>query len=216
MKKVVIIGGRGNGTVIASAIEDINKVKQQYDIVGFLNDGLAAGETLNDYPVLGPVTKEMCDTLQDCYFIYSLISVKKASERIEKLQALQLSDEQMISIIHPSAVIGSHVEIGKGVVIMPNVTVSPNAIIGDYVQIYANSVIGHDTTIEPYAFISNSSSIGSFITVKEGAHIGSNCTLRERITVGEYAVIGMGSVVLKDALPYTTNVGVPSKEVVQR
>lgn len=213
MKKIVIIGGRGNGTVIASAIEDMNKIEKQYEIVGFLNDGLQAGETLNDYPVLGPVTKEMCEQLKDCYFIYSLISVKKASERIDKLQALNLRDEQMISIIHPSAVVGSHVTLGKGVIIMPNVTVSPNATIGDFVQVYANSVVGHDTTVERYAFISNSSSIGSFIQIKEGAHIGSNCTLRERITIGEYAVIGMGSVVLKDVVPYTTNVGVPSKEV---
>ena len=38
MKKIIIIGGYGNGTVAASTIVDINKTKKQWEILGFLND----------------------------------------------------------------------------------------------------------------------------------------------------------------------------------
>jgi acetyltransferase EpsM len=213
MKEIIIIGGRGNGTVIASVIEDINKLQSTYKILGFLNDGEDIGTIINDYPVLGKVTKEECDKYPNAYFIYTLISVGKAEERVNKLNSLQIPDEKWINIYHPSAVISSHCKLGKGVILMPNVILSPNVTLGDYVQVYGNSIVGHDTTVKDYCFISNSSSIGSFIEVGEGVHIGSNSTIRERVKLGDYSLIGMGSIVLKDTEPFSKNVGVPAKKI---
>ncbi|WP_413364921.1 hypothetical protein [Lysinibacillus sp. 3P01SB] len=213
MKEIILLGGRGNGTVIASVIEDINKVKPTYKIIGFLNDNEEIGSYINDYPVLGKISKEECEKYPNAYFIYSLISVGKAPKRIEKLKALAIPSEKWINIYHPSVVIGSHCKIGKGVILMPNVIISPNASIGDFTQIYGNSIVGHDTKIGNYCFISNSSSIGSFIDAGEGVHIGSNSTIRERAKLGDYSLIGMGSIVLQDTEPYSKNVGVPSKNI---
>ena len=36
--KLIIIGGYGNGTVIAQIAEEINKVENKWEIIGFLND----------------------------------------------------------------------------------------------------------------------------------------------------------------------------------
>lgn len=213
MKKIVIIGGRGNGTVIASTIEDINKVSLSYKIVGFLNDGEKIGTLINGYPVLGPVSQELCNKYSDAFYIYALISVGKAEERVEKLKSLDIDDTKWINIIHPSVSIGSNCELGHGVILMPNVILSPNVKLGNFVQVYGNSIVGHDTLVEHYCFISNSSSIGSYITINEGAHIGSNCSIRERVIIGEWSLIGLGSVVLNDIEPFSKNVGVPSKRL---
>ena len=213
MKKIIIIGGRGNGTVIASLIEDINKVEPTYEIIGFLNDNFKTNEKINGYSVLGKINKITCYKYLDCLFVYALISTNKAEERIKMFEELEIPFENMVTLIHPSAVISDQATLGVGVIIMPNVTVSPNATVKEFTQIYANSVIGHDTEIEPFVFIANSSSIGSFIKIGEGAHIGSNATIRERVNIGKYSVIGMGSVVLNDIKSYTVNIGVPSKEL---
>ena len=37
-KKIIIIGGYGNGTVAQSTIEDMNLNTPQFEILGFLND----------------------------------------------------------------------------------------------------------------------------------------------------------------------------------
>lgn len=55
---IIIIGGEGNGTVIASTIEDIIRDHGAmrlggHHIKGFLNDSDHKGDNLNGYPVLG-------------------------------------------------------------------------------------------------------------------------------------------------------------------
>ena len=47
--------------------------------------------------------------------------------------------------------------------------------------------------------------------IKKGASIGANATIICGITVGVYALIGAGSVVNKNVLPYTLMVGNPAK-----
>ena len=53
-KKVIILGGEGNGGVIASAIVDMNrKGDHTFELAGYLNDFEENGTLLHDYPVLG-------------------------------------------------------------------------------------------------------------------------------------------------------------------
>ena len=66
--KIVIIGGRGNGTVIASTIEDWRKTGSDIECVGFLNDDEFE---INGYPVLGKIRNDDWKKLPEDYkFIY--------------------------------------------------------------------------------------------------------------------------------------------------
>ena len=47
--------------------------------------------------------------------------------------------------------------------------------------------------------------------VKRGASIGSNATIRSRVTIGEDAIVGAGSVVLKDVPPRAVVAGNPAR-----
>lgn len=212
-KKLIIIGGVGNGTVIASAIEDFIDENGGWEILGFLNDFEKKGTLINDYPVLDTVDNVKKYDRQDCYFVYALLSAKKAFERKEKLIKLEVKPKKFATFIHPTAVISRHSKLGVGNVIMPNVVVSPNVSIGNHVHVYANSVIGHDTTIEDFCFVANSASIGSKVFLREGVHIGSNSAIIESITIGEWALVGLGTVVVKNMPSYSKVVGNPARIV---
>ena len=56
LKKLIIIGGYGNGTVVQSTVEDINKIKPEWEILGFLND--REESPINGYPILGKLIME--------------------------------------------------------------------------------------------------------------------------------------------------------------
>jgi UDP-2-acetamido-3-amino-2,3-dideoxy-glucuronate N-acetyltransferase len=49
--------------------------------------------------------------------------------------------------------------------------------------------------------------------VKKGASIGVNATILPGLTIGEDAMIGAGSVVLKDVPPNTVWAGNPAKQI---
>jgi len=53
-KKVIILGGIGNGSVIANAIIDANKRGDNtWQVEGYINDRITIGEKIEDLPVLG-------------------------------------------------------------------------------------------------------------------------------------------------------------------
>ena len=207
--KVVIIGGRGNGTVIASTIEDCAKAGCDVECAGFLNDD----ETeINGYPVLGKIRNGYWKKLpEDHKFIYAMSNIKQAPERYELLCDLDIPTKRFATIIHPSAVVSDKAEIGNGVVLMPFTLISPNVVIGNHTQMYAQSFVGHDTKIGEMVFIANNASIGGRVDVMKGAHIGSNSSIIERAVLGEFSIVGLGTVVLKDVEKFEKVVGNPAK-----
>ena len=131
-KKVIIMGGVGTGTVIAAALEDVIEESGEWELLGFLNDNMKVGDELNGYPVLGTIDDAKRFNSEDCYFVFALITTKKAHERIQKLHGLGIPDEKFASFRHPTAVVPRNVKLGYGVVLMPGVIISPNAVIGKF------------------------------------------------------------------------------------
>ncbi|MGK7394143.1 MAG: acetyltransferase [Candidatus Cyclobacteriaceae bacterium M3_2C_046] len=214
MKKIIIIGGYGNGTVAASTIEDINGDKPAWEILGFLND--FETEPINGYPILGKIDPSSINQYlkyKDVLFLYTLISVKFNYNYLSKLTDLQIPQQKYARVIHPTAVVSKFANLGFGISIQPLVVVGPNVTINNHVQIFAQSLVGHNATLENYAYVANNACIGASVKLEEGAYLGTNCTTIENINIGKWSVVGMGSVVLKDVPEYTKVVGNPAREI---
>ena len=215
MRKIIIIGGKGNGTVLASTIEDLNKKKKTWKILGFLND--SNEKTLNSYPILGKISKNLINNYlkhKDIYFCWTLIAVNLKEKSADRLESLNIPANRFASIIHPTANISNKTKIGFGVSIHPFVNIGPNVVLGNHVQIFSNSIIGHDTKIRDYSYVANSSSIGAKIELKRGSFIGSNSSLIENIKIGKWSTVGLGSVVINSVDDKSVVAGNPAKKIV--
>ena len=214
MKKLIIIGGYGNGTVVQSTVEDVNQQKKRWNLIGFLNDNETG--SINGYPVLGKIDKETTDRfLEDpeVYFFYTLISVKMNHKFIGKLHDLKIPKERFATIIHPTAVISKFAEIGYGTSIQPLVSVGPNTKIGNHVQIYAQAMIGHGSKLNDYSYVATNAIVGADVQLMEGAYMGSNATTLEFVKLGKWSLTGIGAVVLKDVPDYAKMVGNPARQI---
>lgn len=214
MKKIIIFGGTGNGTVLSSLIEDINNEKKKWEIIGFIND--AEKNLIDDYPVLGKTSENTHIKYlkyKDVYFNWTFFSSKLKENSYKKLNYLNIPQKKFATIIHHKANVPKKTSLGFGVSIHAFVNISANVKIGNHVQIYSNSTVGHDTEVNDCAFISMSSSIGSFVKIKKGSFIGNNSSLREKVEIGEWSTVGMGSVVIKDVKTKTTVAGSPAKKI---
>jgi acetyltransferase EpsM len=212
LKKIIIIGGMGNGTVALSTIEDINKNVTEWEVLGFFNDFETS--EINGYPVIGKVDRESAAEYlsnKDVFFLYTLISSKLNHKFIHKLHEMDIPDERFATIIHPTAIISKFAKIGNGVSIQPFVSVGPNVTIGNHVQIYAQSLIGHNSTLDDYSYVANNASISAAVHLRSGAYLGINCSILENTIIGEWALVGMGSVVIKDVPDFNKVVGNPSR-----
>ena len=214
MKKIIIIGGIGNGTVALSTIIDINKVKETWEILGFFND--FEKNNINRYPVIGKIDKDSVEKYindKDVYFIYTMISTKFNYRFLHRLHDLEIPDNRFATIIHPTVVISEDAKIGYGVSIQPFVSVGPNVKIGNHVQIYAQSLIGHNSILDDYSYVANNACIGASVHLKEGAYLGTNCSTLENIVIGKWGLVGIGSVVIKDVPDFSKVVGNPCRVI---
>lgn len=141
--------------------------------------------------------------------------------------------------VHPSAVIGPHVRIGRDCIIHPGAVIYERTTIGDRVTIHANVVIGADPFYykkRPSGYdkmipggsvvIGDDVEIGALSTIDRGVsadtRIGKGTKMDNHVQVGHDTIIGehclicahvaiAGAVVMEDGVTLWGQVGIPSK-----
>jgi UDP-2-acetamido-3-amino-2,3-dideoxy-glucuronate N-acetyltransferase len=125
------------------------------------------------------------------------------------------------SHIMTGSVIGQNCNIGQNVVISPGVILGNNVKVQNNVSVYTGVVCEDEVFLGPSCVFTNVINPRSAISrknefrktlVKKGASIGANATIICGCTIGEYAMIGAGTVVTKDVLPYAMVIGNPGKQ----
>lgn len=118
---------------------------------------------------------------------------------------------EIVSVVHPRAVVASSARLGIGVQILAGSIVNADAIIGDNVIINTAAVVEHDCVIGNHAHIATGARLAGAVRVGEGAHIGIGAAVRQHITIGAEAIVGAGAAVVRDVPPGVTVVGVPAR-----
>lgn len=211
-KKVLILGGLGNGSVIANAMKHANLMGyNEWVCEGFLNDAAAVGENIDDFPVLGSLKDTACFIEQGYYFINTILRIDGQDERISLFDRLGIPSQRLATFIHPLAYVAPNVSFSPGCVIMPMVSVSSGTRFGKGCLVMVGATIGHDNKIGDWCHVAAQACVGSYLNIDEGVHIGLNSTIRENITIGRNATIGMGAVLTKNVGDYEIWVGNPAK-----
>jgi UDP-3-O-[3-hydroxymyristoyl] glucosamine N-acyltransferase len=113
--------------------------------------------------------------------------------------------------IHPSAIIGSSVQVGEGVSIQPHAVIEDGSKIGEDTIIGAGSYIGHETTIGsacviyPLVTIRERSRIGSRVIIHSGAVIGADGFGFEMVDGRQQKIQQLGIVQIDDDVEIGAN-----------
>lgn len=105
--------------------------------------------------------------------------------------------------------VDDHVVIGNGVRIQNNVSLFNGVIVEDDVFLGPSMVFTN--VINPRSFISRKTEFRKTL-VRKGATIGANATILCGVEIGSYALIGAGSVVIRDVPAYALMVGNPARQ----
>ena len=198
-RKVVILGGLGNGAIVAAAIEHARRMNAtDLEIAGFLNDRTPVGEMIDMFPVVGKVEDAQRFLNDGYWFINTILRIDGNRERIEMFESLGIPDDRLATFVHPMAYVAPSVQLGPGCVVMPNVSMSPGTRLGKNCFMMVSSMMGHDNIVGDYCHIAAQAAVGSYLHIGRGVHIGLNATVIENLTIGDYATLGAGAVLTKN------------------
>jgi len=212
LKRVIILGGHGDGVVIASSLDDLRALGEAVMPYGFLNDHEPQGTLIGGLPVLGQIDEadKFLDQ-KDVLFISAILKAKESYDRAKKVEGLIIPLERFLTLIHPQATVSTRAKIGAGTFVGPHVNIMPNVVIGNHCSFRASANVGHDCVVGDFCYMGPNSTLSGRVRLGNGVHIGPNASVLERVELGNYCLIGMGSVVLKSVPGFSIAFGNPAK-----
>ncbi len=210
-KKVVIIGGEGNGGVIAACIEDNRKRfgDLEWEVAGFVND---YEKQVCGYPVLGG-TDDVQELLKnpEYHFMWGIHMIGRNILTEKVFRKVNIPKDRFAKIIHKTAFVSESAILDPGVFVMSNCYIGPQSHIGQCTLMMANSLIGHNTDVGPLCHFSVGSITSSYITIGLCSDVTLGAKVIEKRKIGNFAVAGAGSLVTHDIPDYEIHVGTPAK-----
>ena len=200
MNRLLILGGGGHGRVVA----DIARLNG-YEDIGFLDDSTDCGNL--PFPRLGKCG-EAVRYVSDGDFI---VAIGNAAVRRTFQERIAAAGGNLVTLVHPRAVVASSAVIGRGSVVMAGAVINPDARIGKGVIINTAGTVDHDCEVGDFAHVSVGAHLCGTVTVGPETWIGAGATVINNISICGSCMIGAGAVVVKDIGQAGTYVGVPAE-----
>ena len=209
MKDLIIIGAGGFGREVSWLVERINQKKQEWNLLGFVDDSEALqSKTVEGYKVLGG-----SDTICNYPNSYVVCCIANTSVRRALVKKAEAFGNPFATLVDPGAVVSDKVEIGVGSVICAGTVITVDIRIGRHNIIDVNSTIGHDAVLCDFVTLYPSVNVSGNTLIKSGVELGTGTQVIQGLTVGEGTVVGAGAVVVRDLPDKCTAVGVPAKVI---
>ena len=200
-RRLIILGASGHGKVAADIA-----IRSGYEEILFLDDNPEARECLG-WPVVGRVSE--AEGYQGDFFV--AIGNPTVRERIQN--KLEGQGKNLALLIHPSAILGIGVTIGKGSILMAGVVVNPCAEIGKGCILNTAASVDHDCKVGDYVHVSVGAHIAGTVTIGAKTWIGVGAAVRNNVTIAQNCMIGAGATVVRSITEAGTYIGTPARKI---
>jgi len=202
--KLIIIGASGHGKVVADIAIKINK----WQSIAFLDDDESI-KTSMGFQVIGKTANAF--TYEDDADFFVAIGNNGTREKVQ--EKLEEDGMSVVKLIHPSAAIGTDVEIGIGTAVMAGVVINSSSRIGKGCIINTSASLDHDNVIEDYVHISPGVRTAGGVSIGRGTWLGIGSVVSNNVNICSKCKVGAGAVVVKDITEPGTYVGIPVRRL---
>jgi acetyltransferase EpsM len=215
VQDLVIIGAGGHAREILDLALAQNRVETTWNVRGCLVDAAFAAEADRwpGPPRLGDLAWLNETNLRTCALIVAMGDPAVRARIVGELDSRGAHYVNYATLVHPSAVIGSRVELAKGVVVGARSILTCDITVGRHAHINVATSVAHNCCVDEFATLAPGVHLAGWVQVGAGVEIGTGASVIPRVQIGEGAVVGAGSTVIRDVAPKTTVVGTPARPI---
>lgn len=205
MQDLILIGSGGCMTELFYQIENLNKEKPTWKVLGYVDKAEGNVENCaylgNDDWLLHYQKKAaVCISVQESSLRKKLAELYRGNPNLS-FPVLKMSQTK----IAPSTILG------EGTILCERVKITNDGQVGSFGFINIGAQIHHGTKIADYVSIAPNVTIAGDVSIESEAYIGMCSALIQGVHIGEKAIIGAGAVVTTDIPKRVTAIGVPAK-----
>jgi acetyltransferase EpsM len=206
LKTGIVVWGAGGHAKVALDILTLCKCR----VLGFVDDTPAGRKTTQfcGLPIFHDLNEIPATESREIF-----VAIGDNAARHQKSVSAEKQGFQLVSLLHPRAIIAQDVQVGAGTIVAAGAVINPGVIIGKSVIVNTSASIDHDCVIHDGAHISPGARLAGYVKVGQGAWIGIGATIIDRITIGKRSLVGAGSVVIRSIPNDVTVAGVPAREL---
>ncbi|HLU17268.1 MAG TPA: acetyltransferase [Edaphocola sp.] len=205
MKRLAIVGASGHGKVVADIAECCG-----WEAVEFFDDAYTDQTSMlrGNWPVVGTLSDLLSGVSG-----YTGVIVAIGDNQVRKSisQSLLAAGANLVTLVHPLAIVSRYAEIGAGSVVVAGAVINAYAVIGSGAIINTGSSIDHDCHLDDYVHISPGVHLAGGVKIRSCCWVGIGACVKQQVTIGANVTVGAGSVVVHNILDNLTVVGVPAR-----
>lgn len=157
----------------------------------FVENGLFQGKEVI-------VTEAYLELLKDKQISKCLVLEGDKYIRRDILESLKKNNIDVLSYIHPTAVLVGQNTVDDGVIIFPKCYIGYKADVLEGTIMQANCTLEHHSVVGRYCDINPNLTTGGFVKIEDFCEINMSVDIVNRLTIGKGARVGAGSLVMSD------------------
>lgn len=168
--RLLVVGAGGHGRSVAEAAE----LSGQFEVVGFLDDSMPAGETVLGVSVLGPVASM---AHHRAAADQAIVAIGNNAVREKLMQQLAAAGFKWATVVHPRAIVSPSAVLGAGSAVMAGAIVGTEARLGVVSIVNCGAVVDHHATVEDFGHLGVSASMAGGTVLGRGAWMQAGAAL---------------------------------------
>ena len=205
--RLIIWGGTGQAKVMRAVAED-----RGTRVIMVFDDTKGLAAPFADVPLSHGSTFSSWIRTQDAHGLGFCVAIGNpfGGARLRIHERLLAAGLAPVTLVHRSAWISPLATIGAGAQIHAGAIVETGSVLGRQCIINTKASVDHDCALGDGVELAPGATLCGEIRVRDRAWICAGATVLPRVTIGADAVVGAGSVVIRDVAAKTTVIGVPA------